>query len=109
MNILAITPDTWYLALISVGVVFSILFILVLILSVFTWIAKKTANKARKVKESQEQYKQAKSFANASDEDKAAVAVALYLYELDEKRQESRVLTITHKSQAWSSVLNPRM
>ena len=52
---------------------------------------------------------QAKTFANASDEDKAAVAMALYLYEEEKKNLESRVLTITHTSQAWTSQLNPRL
>lgn len=109
MNVLTITTDTWYLAGVSVGVVFVILIVLVLILNIFTLVAKKTASKARNIQETHAQYKQAKNFANASDEDKAAVAMALYLYEEEEKNMESRVLTITHTSQAWSAQLNPRL
>jgi Na+-transporting methylmalonyl-CoA/oxaloacetate decarboxylase gamma subunit len=109
MNILAITADTLYLALISIGVVFVILIVLVLILNIFTLLATKTMKGARVVKDSHTQYKQAKSFANASDEDKAAVAMALYLYAEEKKNLESRVLTIKHSSQAWSSELNPRL
>lgn len=109
MNILAITIETWQLAGVSVAVVFSILVALVFILEIFTLIATKTAKKARTVKDTHVQYKQAKSFANASEEDKAAVAMALYLYEEEQKHLESRVLTITYSSQAWSSELNPRL
>ena len=94
MNFLALTIDSAWLALTCVGVVFAILVVLVVILQVFTLVAKKTATKA---------------FANASDEDKAAVAMALYLYEEEKKNLESRVLTITHTSQTWTSQLNPRL
>lgn len=109
MNILAVTPETWGLALVSIAVVFVILLVLVWILGIFSFIARKTANKASNAKVAYNQQKQAKTFANASDEDKAAVAVALYLYEQEEKRQESRVLTITHNNQNWTSQLNPRL
>lgn len=109
MNILAITAETWQLAGVSVSVVFGILVALVFILEVFTLVAVKTAKQARVVKDTHVQYKQAKSFANASQEDKAAVAMALYLYSEEQKHLESRVLTITHSSEAWSSELNPRL
>ena len=109
MNILAVTIETLGLALVSIAVVFFILLILVWILGIFSFVARKTANKASNVKVAYNQQKQAKTFANASDEDKAAVAVALYLYEEEKKNLESRVLTITHTSQAWTSQLNPRL
>lgn len=109
MNFLSVTIETWQLAGISVAVVFIILVVLVCILNIFTIVAKKTANKARSVKTSYESNKQTKTFANASDEDKAAVAMAIYLYEQELKNQESRVLTITHKCDAWSAQLNPRL
>ena len=109
MNILAITTETWLLALISIAVVFSILIILVMILNIFTLVASKTVKGARAVKDTHTQYKQAKTFANASEEDKAAVAMALYLYAEEEKNLEARVLTIKHTSQGWSSELNPRL
>ncbi|MBR6699828.1 MAG: OadG family protein [Bacteroidaceae bacterium] len=109
MNILAVTTETWGLAGVSVAVVFAILVVLVWILNIFSLLARKTATKASSAKVAYNQQKQAKTFANASDEDKAAVAMALYLYEQDKKNQESRVLTITHTSQAWTSQLNPRL
>lgn len=109
MNFLSVTIETWQLAGISVAVVFCILIVLVWILNIFTLVAKKTASKARIVKSSYESHKQTKNFEQASDEDKAAVAMAIYLYEQEKKNMESRVLTITHKSDAWSAQLNPRL
>ncbi len=109
MNFLSVTIVTWQLAGICVAVVFGILVVLVFVLSIFTLVAKKTADKARSVKTSYESNKQAKTFAQASDEDKAAVAMAIYLYEQEQKNLESRVLTITHKCDAWSAQLNPRL
>ncbi|MEE0119500.1 MAG: OadG family transporter subunit [Bacteroidaceae bacterium] len=109
MNILAVTTETWGLAGVSVAVVFAILVVLVWILNIFSLLARKTVTKASSAKVAYNQQKQAKTFANASDEDKAAVAMALYLYEQDKKNQESRVLTITHTSQTWTSQLNPRL
>ena len=109
MNFLALTIDSAWLALTCVGVVFAILVVLVVILQVFTLVAKNTATKASSAKVAYNQQKQAKTFANASDEDKAAVAMALYLYEEEKKNLESRVLTITHTSQTWTSQLNPRL
>ena len=45
MNILAITTDTWLLAIISIAVVFSILVILVLVLNIFSLVATKAVIK----------------------------------------------------------------
>ena len=104
-------PQIWLLAGISVLVVFSILIILVLILGIFTAAAKKTTAKAKAVKNTIETSLEAKSFEKASDEDKAAVATALYLYlyfeEMDNR--ESRVLTIVPYPSAWGAQLNPRL
>ena len=81
MQFLSISdPQIWLLAGISVLVVFSILVILVLILGIFTAIAKKTTEKAKAVKSTIETSLEAKTFEKASEEDKAAVAMALYLY-----------------------------
>lgn len=109
MNFLSVTIETWELAGICVVVVFSILLALVGVLNIFTWVAGKTARKARSVKATYETNKQTKTFEHASDEDKAAVAMAIFLYEQEQKNLESRVLTITHHSTAWSSQLNPRL
>ena len=90
-------------------VVFSILLILVLILGIFTAIAKKTTAKVKTVKSTIETSLEAKSFEKASDEDKAAVAMALYLYFNERDNRESRVLTIVPYPSTWGATLNPRL
>ena len=102
-------PQIWLLAGISIMVVFSILIILVLILGIFTAAAKKTTAKAKAVKTTIETKEQAKTFEKASEEDKAAVAMALYLYFEEKDNRESRVLTIVPYSSAWGAQLNPRL
>ena len=102
-------PQIWLLAGISVLVVFSILIILVAILNIFTIVAKKTTEKAKAVKSSLDSREQAKSFEKASEEDKAAVAMALYLYFEEKDNRESRVLTIVPYPSAWGAQLNPRL
>ena len=110
MNILAITTDTWLLAGISIAVVFVILVILVFVLNIFSLIATKAViKKPSKKKDIKAEYNNAKTLANASLDDKAAVAVALYLYEQDQMEQESGILTITHNDHSWSSQLNTRL
>ena len=94
---------------ISVLVVFSILLILVFILGIFTAIAKKTTAKVKAVKSTLDSSLEAKSFEKASDEDKAAVATALYLYFNERDNRESRVLTIVPYPSAWGAQLNPRL
>lgn len=101
--------NIWLLAGVSVCVVFAILLILVAILGIFTAVAKKTNAKAHAVKSTLADVKQAKSFEKASEEDKAAVAVALHLYFTEKENRESRVLTIIPTpNSAWGSQLNPR-
>ena len=110
MNFLAITIETWTLAGISVAVVFSILVVLVLVLNIFSLVATKAViKKPSKKKDIKAEYNNAKTLANASLDDKAAVAVALYLYEQDEMNQESGIITITHNDHSWSSQLNTRL
>ena len=110
MNFLAITIETWTLAGISVAVVFSILVVLVLVLNIFSFVATKAViKKPSKKKDIKAEYNNAKTLANASLDDKAAVAVALYLYEQDEMNQESGIITITHNDHSWSSQLNTRL
>ena len=110
MQLLSISdPQIWLLAGISVLVVLSILLILVLILGIFTAIAKKTTAKVKTVKSTIETSLEAKSFEKASDEDKAAVAMALYLYFNERDNRESRVLTIVPYPSAWGATLNPRL
>ena len=110
MQFLSISdPQIWLLAGISICVVFAILVILVLILSIFTAVAKKTSAKAKAVKSTISSSLEAKSFEKASDEDKAAVATALYLYFNERDNRESRVLTIVPYPSAWGAQLNPRL
>lgn len=90
-------------------VVFAILVILVAILNIFTVVAKKTTAKAKAVKSSISSSLEAKSFEKASEEDKAAVATALYLYFEEKDNRESRVLTIVPYPSAWGATLNPRL
>ena len=110
MHLLSITdPQIWLLAGISIAVVFAILIILVLILGIFTAVAKKTTAKAKAVKNTIENSLEAKSFEKASEEDKAAVATALYLYFEEKDNRENRVLTIVPYQSAWGAQLNPRL
>ena len=110
MQLLSISdPQTWLLAGVSILVVFSILIILVLILGIFTAVAKKTTAKAKAVKNTIVDREQAKTFEKASEEDKAAVATALYLYFEEQDNRESRVLTIVPYQSAWGAQLNPRL
>ena len=102
-------PQIWLLAGISILVVFSILIILVLILGIFTAVAKKTTAKVKTVKTTIETKEQAKTFEKASEEDKAAVAMALYLYFEEKDNRENRVLTIVPYPSAWGAQLNPRL
>ena len=110
MRLLSISdPQTWLLAGLSILVVFAILVILVAILNIFTVVAKKTTAKAKAVKSSISSSLEAKSFEKASEEDKAAVATALYLYFEEKDNRESRVLTIVPYPSAWGATLNPRL
>ena len=109
MYFLSIDLQIWALAGLSILVVFSILLLLVLILSIFTAVAKKTTAKAKAVKTTIETSLEAKSFEKASEQDKAAVATALYLYFEERDNRESRVLTIVPYSSAWGAQLNPRL
>ena len=102
-------PQIWLLAGISICVVFSILIILVLILGIFTAAAKKTTAKVKAVKTTIDTNMEAKTFEKASEEDKAAVATALYLYFQEKNNRESRVLTIVPYPSAWGAQLNPRL
>ena len=107
MNILSVTIQTWELAGISVGVVFVILLALVLVLGIFTAVAKKTTAKVVEVESDIVTNKQAKAFSEASEQDKAALAVAVYLYFNDDHDHESGVLTINNAPSHWGQVLNP--
>lgn len=99
--------DRWYLAGISVATVFVILIVLVIVLQVFSMVAK-SASKAPKAAVAPTATKAA-PLAGASEEEKAAVAVALYLYMNNAHDEESGKLTIAQAPSQWHAVLNPRL
>lgn len=101
--------EAWMMAGTSVLVVFTILLLVILVLFIFNVVAKKTAATAKDVKNTIQTNKQVKAFEDASEEDKAAVAVALYLYYNDDHDKESGILTINQAPSAWGKVLNPRL
>lgn len=109
MNLLSVTAQTWSLAGISIGVVFGILVALVAVLGIFTIVAKKTKEKAVEVKSDIVANKQVKVAQEASEQDKAALAMAVYLYYNDDHDHESGVLTINNTPSNWGKVLNPRL
>lgn len=114
MMLLEVTLTSWadrcYLAGISVATVFVILIVLVFVLQIFNMVAK-GANKAPKAAAvaAPVAAKAAAPIADASEEEKAAVATALYLYMNNAHDEESGVLTIAPSQSAWGAVLNPRL
>ena len=107
MTLLSISdPQIWLLAGISVATVFAILLILVAILGIFSKVAQSTSGKATK----QAVASNPKPVASASEDDKAAVAMALYLYFEEMNNSESHKLTIVPTpNSAWGARLNPRL
>lgn len=95
----------WLMTGIGFGTVFTILCLLVIILTVFSAITQSTT-KATAVKAIDTP---AKTIAEASELDKAAVATAIYLYQKSKGDQESGVLTIKKTPTAWHAVLNERL
>ena len=88
---------------IGVGVVFCILVVLVFVLQIFNMVAKPSAPKAQAAPLAQ-------PLSSASEEDKAAVAVALHLYMGCVHDEESHVLTIHNDAHpAWHAELNPEL
>ena len=88
---------------ISVGVVFSILVVLVLVLTVFSAVAQ-----GKKVKPVA--VAAPKSVSEGSAADEAAVAMAVYLYMNGRHDEESGVLTIhVNEHSLWHEELNDRL
>ncbi|MBQ8050207.1 MAG: OadG family protein [Bacteroidaceae bacterium] len=98
--------QAWSMAGISVGVVFSILVLLVLILQVFSLVAA-----GKKVKPQAAAAPVApKSGAKGGDADEAAVATAVYLYLNGRHDEESGILTIhVNEHSLWHEELNERL
>lgn len=98
----------WLMTGMGFGVVFLILILLVIILSIFSSVFVKPAKAADTKPAAMAQM--AQPIANASEDDKAAVAVALYLYLNNQHDEESGKLTIVPTPNAgWHSVLNTRL
>lgn len=88
--------------------VFAILLILVAVLGIFTAVAKKTNAKVSNIKETRLVDKQVKTL-DKSEDDQAAIAMALALYFTEKENRESRVLTIIPTPNSpWGAQLNPR-
>ena len=110
MQLLSISdPQIWLLAGICICVVYAILVILVLILGIFTAVSKKTLAMPAAPNAARKTNSEAGTAEKASEEDKAAVATALYLYFQERDNSESHVLTIVPCQSAWSAQLNPRL
>lgn len=109
MTVLTITPAAWYMAGISICVVFAILIVLVLVLNVFSIIAKQASEHSHH--EAKAPVLAPGKHADAADgDDLVVVATALYLYLNSAHDEESGVLTIDNSKPAnWHAVLNPRL
>ena len=98
---------------VSVGVVFSLLILLVVVLYVFNFVAADKASKAEgaakpKVLTGAEYIKSKQAdIKTASDLDKVAIATAVFLYMGNQHDEESGLLTIHHTDHsAWHAELN---
>ena len=108
MTILTITSTAWYMAGISVCVVFAILVVLVCVLIVFGRVSK-SANANKPVGIKAPALAPGKHADAADDDDLVVVATALYLYLNSAHDEESGVLTIKNTQPSnWHAVLNPR-
>ena len=108
MTLLTVTSGSWYISGYSVGVVFSILVMLVLVLVLFGFFAKR-AN-AHKAEVKVPALAPGKHADAADGDDLVVVATALYLYLNSAHDEESGVLTIkSNQPSNWHAVLNPRL
>lgn len=101
-------PTVWLMAGIGIAVVFTILVLLVLVLQIFTVVAKKTT---KAVKQSATAVKSAVACPiTPEEEEQAALATAIYLYQEYNHDQESGMLTI-HQPEfsLWHEELNERL
>lgn len=101
--------DRFYLAGISVATVFVILIVLVFVLQIFNMVAQGASKAPKAAAAAPTAAPKAAPVADASEEEKAAVATALYLYMNNAHDEESGVLTIAPSQSAWGAVLNPRL
>lgn len=107
MAIFLFSTNAWYLAGISVAVVFAILIALVAVLNVFSMVAKSSG---KTVKEQGPALAPGKPREKVLDDHLAVVATAIYLYLNSVQDEESGVITIKNNPNAgWHAVLNPRL
>lgn len=100
--------QAWTMAGISVGVVFSILVVLVLVLVVFSYVAQ--GKKETPAVAAPAVQKSVPKASKASGADEAAVAMAVYLYMNGRHDDESGVLTIhVNDHSLWHEELNERL
>ena len=93
----------WLMTGMGIGVVFSILILLVLVLQIFSKVASSGTVKPAAVKPAAKP----QPLSAASDADKAAVAVAVYLFMNNLHDEESGKLTIhLNEHTGWHAVLN---
>lgn len=113
-------PHGWQMALMSMTIVFSVLFIIFIVLKIFGWYSKKELERKNK-KEAKKEDKKAqaskktagqpteeelaaialaihRSCPDAGEEEIAAIALALYLYLDTQHDQESEVITFNTQS-----------
>lgn len=110
MTILTITPAAWYMAGISVCVVFAILVILVLVLNIFSLIAKQASQHSHAAEAKAPALAPGEHADAADGDDLVVVATAIYLYLNSAHDEESGVITIDNSKPAnWHAVLNPRL
>ena len=108
MTVLTITPAAWYIAGISVCVVFAILVVLVVVLNVFGAVSKRT--NAHHAAPKTPALAPGKHTDAAEGDNLAVVATAIYLYFNSGHDEESGVITINNAQPSnWHAVLNPRL
>ena len=102
--------DVWAMTGMGFGVVLVVLVVLVFILMAFGALSKIKAPKKSAAAPAAQPMAEAKPLDSASDADKAAVAMALYLYYKDVHDEETGVITIQHnRHSAWHHELNKHL
>ena len=108
MMILAVTAQTWIVTGLGFGIVLALLFCLVYILTFFGWTMQKatqpkTAPKQKEQKPSAEEKAAiAMALSEATDDDKVAVAYALYLYQGKNHDMTTATIAPQARNTAWN-------
>ena len=104
MLVLAVTAQTWIVTGLGFGIVLALLFCLVFIMQFFGWTMQKaTAPKAaHKTESAAPTTKSAPKATQASDEEKAAIAMALYLNSGKKHDQQTASIKPQARNTAWN-------